>query len=398
MTQVLDLGFLPPVNLLNSTETENIILETFALELFKCENCKLIQISKTLDKDIVFPVTYPYLSGMTSALIENFSEQSKVSVNQLNLIKSDLVVDIGSNDGSLLNFYKEFSRVLGVEPTNAAKIADQRGVETIQQYFDESVVDLIISEHGKAKLVTACNVFAHIPNPKYLLNNIKNLLIEDGVFISESHYFLDLVDTFQFDTIYHEHLRYYTVGFLKTFFESNKMEIFRVDRTGTHGGSIRVWASRAGKYQIQNSVNQILNLEIEKNIDSDKTLSNFAENILNWRQEFRKLVAEIKMNQKTICALGAPSRASTLISFCGFTNMDISAVGEVSNSAKIGKDMPGTKIPIVDESLIFEIKPDYILFLSWHISDTLINVLKKRNFKGKVIIPLPVPKIIEIKN
>lgn len=396
MTMILDLGFLPPVNLLNSTDSENVTLETFALELFKCENCKLIQISKTLDKNIVFPVTYPYLSGMTSALVENFSEQSKASVHELNLSKSDLVVDIGSNDGSLLNFYKEFSKVLGVEPTNAAKIANQRGIETIQQYFDESIVDLIVSKHGNAKLVTACNVFAHIPNPRLLLSNIKNLLAEDGVFISESHYFLDLVDTFQFDTIYHEHLRYYTVGFLKTFFESNKMEIFRVDRTGTHGGSIRVWASRIGQHQIEKSVNQILNLESDKNIESNKTLGDFAENIRNWRQEFRKLVAEIKMDHKTICALGAPSRASTLISFCGLTNLDISSVGEVSGSAKIGKDMPGTKIPIIDEASIFEIKPDYILLLSWHISETLINVLRKQNFKGKVIIPLPVPKIIEI--
>lgn len=393
---ILDLGYLPPVNLLRPFGVDNLSQESFQLELFVCENCKLVQISNILDYDIVFPKTYPYLSGMTKVITDNFAEQATLASGDLNLSESDLVVDIGSNDGSLLAFYKEFSRVVGIEPTDAAIISQEKGIRTYQSYFDSKVVDLVVSSHGKAKLITACNVFAHVPKMNELMKNIRSLLTEDGIFISESHYFADLVDSYQFDTIYHEHLRYYTVGFLKRFLESNRMEIFRVDRIRTHGGSIRVWASNTGKRKIQDSVKKVLSFEEDKNVDSTKSLVLFGEKIYEWRHKFRGLIADIKVNGHSIYALGAPSRASTLISFCGLTNLDISEIGEIQGSAKIGKYMPGTQIPVLEESLILDKNPDYILLLSWHISETLIAKLKKQGYKGKIVIPLPEPIVFEI--
>jgi len=397
LSSLLDLGYLPPVNLLRAFGTDARSQETFSLELFVCEDCKLVQISNTLDSDLVFPSTYPYLSGVTKVLIDNFAEQASLASRELNLLKSDLVVDIGSNDGSLLNFYSEFSQVVGIEPTDAAIISEKRGIITYKNYFDSTVVDLVVASHGKAKLITACNVFAHVPKMNELMRNIKNLLTEDGIFISESHYLADLVDSYQFDTIYHEHLRYYTVGFLKRFLESHGMEIFRVDRIGTHGGSIRVWASNAGKTKIQDSVQNALSFEIDKNLDATKTLQLFGEKVCDWRHKFRGLIADIKMKGHSIYALGAPSRASTLISFCGLTNLEISGIGEIQGSAKIGKYMPGTRIPVLEESLILDKNPEYILLLSWHISEILIANLKMQGYRGKIIIPLPEPIVFEIK-
>jgi len=397
LSSLLDLGYLPPVNLLRAFGTDALSQETFSLELFVCEDCKLVQISNTLDSDLVFPSTYPYLSGVTKVLIDNFAEQASLASRELNLSKSDLVVDIGSNDGSLLNFYSEFSQVVGIEPTDAAIISEKRGIITYKNYFDSTVVDLVVASYGKAKLITACNVFAHVPKMNELMRNIKNLLTEDGIFISESHYFADLVDSYQFDTIYHEHLRYYTVGFLKRFLESHGMEIFRVDRIGTHGGSIRVWASNAGKTKIQDSVQNALSFEMAKNLDATKTLQLFGEKVCEWRHKFRGLIADIKMNGHSIYALGAPSRASTLISFCGLTNLEISGIGEIQGSAKIGKYMPGTRIPVLEESLILDKNPEYILLLSWHISEILIANLKMQGYRGKIIIPLPEPIVFEIK-
>jgi hypothetical protein len=175
------------------------------------------------------------------------------------------------------------------------------------------------------------------------------------------------------------------------------MEIFRVDRIRTHGGSIRVWASYPGKFKIQDSVKRSLSFELERNVDSTKALQLFGDKIYKWRHTFRGLIAEIKLNGHSIYALGAPSRASTLISFCGLTNLDISGIGEIQGSMKIGQYMPGTKIPVLEESLILTKDPDYILLLSWHISETLIANLQKHGYKGKIIIPLPEPQVFEIK-
>ena len=307
-----------------------------------------------------------------------------------------MIVDIGSNDGSLLkNFNENGYNVLGVEPSKAYKEALKKGVKTLNSYFTDSVVSKIIKQNKKAKVVTAANVFAHISNPQKLVKLIKKLLDKNGIFISESHYLPSLIKTLQYDTIYHEHLRYYHVGVLKKLFEKNGLYIFKVKKIPTHGGSIRVYASKSKNVNVQANVLKILDEEKKAGVCDGSVLYNFKSKIIISKLELMKLLLQLKKNNHKIYGIGAPSRASTFISYTGIDDGIIDCVLEVGSSHKLNKFMPGTKIPILDEKKLFTDNPSYVLLLSWHISDGLIRNLKKKGYKGKFIIPLPKPKILE---
>ena len=360
-----------------------------------CKQCGLVQILEELSSDSVFPENYPYLSGTTRILKENFAEQSREIQTFLGLTHDDLVVDIGSNDGTLLSNYQSITKVLGVEPTDAADVALKNKIPTLKNFFTNELALKILSEHGTARVITACNVFAHIPNLPELMTGIKALLADDGVFISESHYLFSLVETLQFDTIYHEHLRYYSVEFLTGLFEDFGLEIINISRISTHGGSIRVWAAKKGVFDIQDSVKISKTYESTTRKGSVDQLEKFVDNLKIWRHEFRKMIAELILSGGVIAAIGAPSRASTLISFSGLTHLDITAVGEIQGSHKIGRFMPGTSIAIIDEGEVIANNPDYLMILSWHIAEELIPKIREKGFKGKFIIPLPYPKIVD---
>ena len=392
---ILFLGSLPPVNDMHESALPPVSTDVYALPFCHCSECGLTQIGIALDKEVVFPRSYPYLSGVTKSLLFNFQTQASEVADFMKLNKSDLVVDIGSNDGSLLKFYSPIARVLGVEPTQAADIANKNGIETINAYFDSESASMINSKFGKAKVITACNVFAHIDNIDALLDNIIGILEPDGIFISESHYLLDLVETLQFDTIYHEHLRYYTVTFLKNMLESKGFRLFRVDPSSSHGGSIRVWATKSDRIPIDSSVNKYLKKEFDAKITTSKALREFASEVVLWRNEFRLLISKLKINNATISALGAPSRASTLIAFSGVTELDIASIGEIAGSAKIGKDLPGTRIPVILEDLVLAENPSHLLVLSWHIKNVIIKVMRDKGYRGKFIIPLPTPTVVD---
>lgn len=367
--------------------------ESFPLEFGYCTKCSLVQIINEVNQSTVFPETYPYLSGMTKSLVDNFKQQSEQAMNLINLNESDLVLDIGSNDGSLLMQYKNNCKVLGVEPTFAAKTSLEKGIPTLESFFSLDVARDILKAYGKAKLITACNVFAHIPNLNELLKGIDEVLSEDGVFISESHYLFSLLSNLQFDTIYHEHLRYYSATFLSMAFEQFNLKIFRIDLIDSHGGSIRVWASRPGKFKINSSVSELIKKESSKNLEFEMVL--FSNSVRNWRHRFRSLIAELILDGNLIAGVGAPSRSSTLLTFAGITSQDIFAVAEVKGSAKIGRFIPGTKIPVLDENEVLSKEPNVLLILSWHLSETLMKILRDKGFKGKFLIPLPNPVLVE---
>ena len=394
LTDLLFLGFVPPVNSMVPVGSKQSEFNSYSLSLCHCESCLLTQIVSAPEMRTVFPYDYPYRSKMTESLVANFREQANIAHSLLRLKKDSLVVDIGSNDGSLLSQYAEFSRVVGVEPTVAAEDALSKGILTLNKFFDEQTCDSIIREHGNADLVTACNVFAHIPDLNNLIKNIGRLLGDDGVFISESHYLDSLIETLQFDTIYHEHLRYYSIEFLKTFLESHQLTVFRIDKIPTHGGSIRIWASKDSKITIDASVDNFLDQEKNKGNCTLDGLKDFSEKTISWRHSFLELLMGIRNSEKTVAGLGAPSRASTLTSYCGITVDDVFAIGELTNSEKIGRYMPGTIIPVVDEKLLLLNAPDYLLIFSWHIAAPIMKNIVSQGFKGSFIIPLPVPKVI----
>jgi len=391
LESLIFLGYLPPVNTLKkigSTLKEEI---SFPAELLYCKQSKLAQLGCIVDKKILFPYTYPYTSSTTKVLRDNFVDLYTDTKKMVNLNKNDLVVDIGSNDGNLLKNFKDNHKVLGVTPEKIGKIAIKKGIPTIIDYFNKKTSSIIIKKYGKAKIITATNVFAHIDDINSIVRLILKTLKQDGIFISESHYLLPLIKTVQYDTIYHEHLRYYSLESLNYLFKKHNLEIIDTKEIPTHGGSIRVYAAKQGKYKISKNVRKQFNKE--KKYLNKRNFEKFKINVSNSKINLFNIIKKVKDKNKTIFGVGAPSRASTLINYLGLDQDIIDCVLEVSGSYKIGNYIPGTKIPIVNENIILKKQPDYLILFSWHIKDELKRNLKRKGFKGKFIIPLPYPKI-----
>ncbi len=306
----------------------------------------------------------------------------------------DLVVDIGSNDGTLLsNFKNGGHRVLGIEPTDVGDIANQRGIPTLKRYFGAEVAREVKREHGPARVVTAANCFAHIEDVHAIVDGIVEMLTPDGVFISESHYLIGLLDTLQYDTIYHEHLRYYSVTSLKHLLEMHDLEVFHARPIPSHGGSIRVYAARRGAHTVQDSVRRMLATEPRGEAMS-KRLAAFRRDVVLSKLRLISLLRELKEKGARIAGISAPSRASTLVNYVGLDDGIIDYVCEIPGSLKIGKCMPGTQIPVVDEAKLFADQPDCAVIFSWHIADELAPKLKAKGFRGKLVTPLPVPRFL----
>ena len=392
LKKILSLGSIPFVNDTHKINSDNLITISAPLELYYCPISKLVQLNIEVDKKILFPKSYPYTSSTTKILRENFLRlRNQIDKNNF-LKKNDLIIDIGSNDGNLLSNFKDRYKVLGVTPENIGKIAIKKGIPTIIDYFDTLVVKKINKKYGKAKIITATNVFAHINEVNKLIKNIKRCLVEDGIFVSESHYLLPLIETNQYDTIYHEHLRYYSLTSLNYLLSKHQLEIFKAEKIDTHGGSIRIYAARKNIYKIDSSVKRIKNNE--KNLE--KKLLDFKDRVLNSKLEFYNLLTRIRKNKKNlkIAGISAPSRSTTLINYLGLDENIIEYIFEVKGSKKIGMYLPGTKIKIIEEKIQKLKKYDYLFIFSWHIQKDIIKVLRKKGYKGKFIIPLPKPKVI----
>ena len=393
---ILFLGYLPPVNQMHNVGENPHEQPSYPAQLLYCGKCHLVQLELIVDPKILFPAEYPYTSSTTKILRDNFAEMYNECKTIVDLGKEDLVVDIGSNDGNLLSNFKDSHKVLGITPENIGKIAIERGIPTVLDYFKKDVVEKIKKERGKAKIITATNVFAHIENINEIVDLISGLLEEDGVFISESHYLLRLIETLQYDTIYHEHLRYYSLHSLKYLLEKHGFEIFHAKEIPTHGGSIRVYAARKGKYPVKDTVKSLLDNE-KKTILNQGKLLDFKNKVVASKLELYSLLLDIKKQGKRIYGIGAPSRAGTLTNYIGLDDGIIDYVVEIKGSHKIGKYMPGTLIPVVEESKLFEDQPEYAIFLSWHIADELAPKIKQKGFKGDFIVPLPHPRVLKLR-
>jgi SAM-dependent methyltransferase len=396
LDSVLFVGFIPPVNTMPDVGSMPVEQAAFPLEMVRCPACGHVQIGLEVDAEVLFPFSYPYLSGSTRILRENFADLYVKTMAVLPLAADDLVVDIGSNDGTLLgNFLKGGHRVLGIEPSQAGLVARERDVETLTAYFNQATAAQVLESHGKARVITAANVFAHIAEPHGVVAAITDLLAPDGLFISESHYLLGLVETVQYDTIYHEHLRYYHLGSLIRLLAEHGLEVFKVERIPTHGGSIRVFSARQGKHSVDASVAQALAAEAAAGLNDGSGLKTFRDRVIRSKVELFELLAPLKRAGARIYGIGAPSRASTLINYTGLDDGTLDCVLEISSSHKLNKYIPGTRIPVLDEKKLFEDQPEYALLLSWHITDELVANLKSKGFKGKFISPLPTPRIMD---
>lgn len=392
---VLFLGHVPPVNAMVTVGERPAEQTSYPLELVRCVECGLVQIGCVVDPSILFPHSYPYLSGTTRILRDNFANLYREVDDLLELAATDLIVDIGSNDGTLLANFHGKHRVLGIEPSQAGDVARGRGITTHTGYFCHDLGKTLRAEHGPARVVTACNVFAHIDNVHDVVDGILAMLAPDGVFVSENHYLGGLLKTLQYDTIYHEHLRYYALGSLETLFRAHGLEVFHVTPIPTHGGSIRVFAARQGTHPVRQSVQDMRAQEREAGIDNGSALRDFAARTHASKLELMALLAGLKRDGARIYGVGAPSRASTLVTYTGLDESIVACVLEVDGSNKLNKYMPGTRIPVLSETMLFKDQPEYALLLSWHIADEIMGNLRKKGFRGRFIVPLPEPRVVD---
>ena len=393
LKSVLFLGYMPPVNQMRMIGQVPAEQPSYPTSLLFCAKCELVQLGLSVDPKILFPPGYPYTSGTTRILRENFAELHRESCEMLGLKPEHLVIDIGSNDGTLLSNFKEHGhKVLGIEPTDVGKLAQQRGIPTVIQYFSPEVARKVRSEHGSAKIVTATNCFAHIEDVHAITDGIVEMLGEKGVFISESHYLIGLLDRLQYDTVYHEHLRYYSLHSLQHLLEMHGLEVFDARQIPTHGGSIRVYAARKGDYPVRASVEEVLRGE-PHGPDMLERLQRFRHEVMLSKLRLLAILADVKAGAR-VCGISAPSRASTLVTYLGLDDAIVDYVVEIQGSLKIGKYMPGTLIPVVEESRLFEDQPEYAIIFSWHIAEELIPKLRERGYKGKFIVPLPAPRVL----
>ncbi|MBI4451972.1 class I SAM-dependent methyltransferase [Candidatus Woesearchaeota archaeon] len=392
----LSLGTTPLANSFLSKEDLKKPEKKFPLELCFCDDCKLVQLTYIVPSEDMFS-NYVYLSSTTKTFQKHFAEMAEHITKNFNLSNKSLAVDIGSNDGILLKGFRKFNvHVIGVEPAaNVAKIAEENGVETINDFFNEKVVKEIIKRKGKADVVTATNVFAHIDDIDSVIGNVKGLLKDDGIYVIEIQYFVDTLKTMTFDNVYHEHMSYYTLASLDYFFRKHNMKIFRVERVPTHGGSLRVFTAKEGsRHKAQSSVKELLDYEKNICIDDFETYKKFGEKVYGVRDKLVDYIKNIKRQNKTIAGYGAPAKGNTLLNFCNIGKDYIEYIVE-DNPLKQGLFAPGTHIPVVSSSMLDEKTPDYILILAWNFADEILSKTKRYAEKGvKFIIPLPEPRIV----
>tara|TARA_B100000315_G_C14479175_1_gene542074 strand:- start:207 stop:1169 length:963 start_codon:yes stop_codon:yes gene_type:complete len=313
---------------------------------------------------------------------------------EFNLDEHSLVVDIGSNDGLLLKNFN--TKVVGVEPAeNLCEIARKDGVETFCGYFSEDIVNSIVQLKGRADLVTANNVFAHIGNIQEVAKNVKNMLKPDGVFVIEVQYVLDTITDLTFDNIYHEHLSYFSVMSLKDFFARQDMGVFKAEHVETHGGSIRVFVQKSGGTRPEHpSVKEFIEKEKIAGLDQFATYAAFGKKIEAIRENIRTFVQQAKQQGKSIVGYGAPAKATTALNFYGITGEDIDYIVE-DNPLKHDKIVPGVRIPIKSKEAAAQAPPDYMMILAWNFADEIVKNNEPLRQQGvQFVVPSPEVKIV----
>lgn len=396
LSLIIDLGHTPPCDSLLTKEQLNHPELHYPLRLFKCNDCDLVQIDYVIDPKVVFHNEYPYLGGITETLANNLKNGAKKFVKDLNLPSDGLAVDLGSNDGTFLSGFKEEGlKVLGVEPTDIAKLASSKGINSVQEFFTEEVAEDIVKNHGKACILTAANMFAHVASLGDLMRGAEVLLEEGSYFITESHYLLDIQDTLQFDSIYHEHLKSYSLKDLVFLFDCYDFTLVDAERIPNYGGSIRAYAQKGKKGEQSERLKQLLENEKQAGLYELSTWQNFTKRVEKARSDCRFLITNILNEEQTICGIGCPGRSSTLLSYYGLTSNEIPYIAEQANCLKVGLYCAGQHIPVIDEQKMFDEQPDYALMLSWHYSEQIIKNLRKKGLKSKIIVPLPELKVID---
>jgi len=386
----INLGDQPPSNSFIAA-SEIPQEKTFPLIVNLCTDCGLSQLSEVVSSEDIFD-DYLYLSSTSGALRRHYQEMIDAICEEFKPAKNSLTVDVGCNDGITLRCYpKDQYRVLGVEPSSAGKYAIAEGFKVIQAFFDEEQGRRISEEQGRAAVITATNVFAHVDDIMSFARGVHHLLDDQGIFVIEFPYLRDMVEQNLFDTIYHEHLSYLALTPLTRLFEDTGLRAFHVIRVevGASGPALRLFVCRqhSNHGTRQSITNMVLN---EKNwgITHRQRYDAFAERVSDIKEVLKHKISELNRQGFKVGAFGAPAKGNTLLNYVGFTPDDIVAVAE-NNELKIGKVTPGSHIPIISDEDFLQAGLPYALLLSWNYADFFLQKAEYIKQGGKFIIPLP---------
>jgi len=394
---VIDLGHQPLCDTLLAQSQLSQPETYFPLRLFRCIGCSLAQLDYAVEGSVVYHPEYPYRSGVTRELAEHQDSLASDVVQQFSVSENSLVVDIGSNDGTLLSGFRKLGmRTVGVEPTNIAQIArTENRIETLQAFFSESTAEEIVEQHGSATVVTATNVLAHMTALGDVMRGVSALLDEGGVFVSESHYLLEIIKLVQYDTIYHEHLRSYSLRSLVRLFEQFDFSIVDARLVNRYAGSIRVCAVKGRDQRPNRSVSKMLKAEEDFGLYERETYDHFRERSQKAKNDLLRLATKCQDRGELFVANSCPGRGSTLVNYTGITRELMPYICEQPASLKLGLYLPGAHIPVVENCRLIEEQPDYVLLLAWHYADTITKELRARGLRSKLVMPLPEVKVLE---
>ncbi|MDV3351134.1 class I SAM-dependent methyltransferase [Leptothoe sp. LEGE 181152] len=389
---LVDLGMSPLCESILSADQVNQMEPFYPLHVRVCSNCFLVQLEAYVSPEHIF-TEYAYFSSYSDTWLAQCKAYTDQVVERFHLNEESHVVELASNDGYLLQYFVEKKiPVLGIEPaTNIAKVAIDKGIPTLNEFFGEDCAKKLVQQGKSADLIAANNVIAHVPNLNDFIAGIKILMKPQGVFTGEIQHLMRLMELNQFDTIYHEHFFYHTLSTLETIFAAHGMTIFDVEELPTHGGSLRVYARHTDDISkpVGERVIDLRQREAAAGFTSLERYTHFDEQVRETKRKLLDFLIKTKRDGKTIVGYGAPGKGNTLLNYCGIRT-DFLDYTVDRNPYKHGKFLPGTHIPVYHPDKIKETKPDYVLILPWNVKDEIMQQMSViREWGGKFVVPIP---------
>lgn len=393
---VLNLGALPLANGLLTREELGCAETRIPLVLAFCAGCALAQITETVPAEILFR-EYPYFSSNSETVLREAEKLARRMIEARSLTPESVVVEIASNDGYLLQFYERAGiSVLGIEPArNIARAAREKGIRTISQFFGRELAARLAHNGMQADVVHANNVLAHASDVGGFLDGLRRILRSDGIAVIEVPYVWDMVERIEFDTIYHEHLAYFSLASLEALLASHGLAVVDVERLEIHGGSLRVYAAPGGSAAWRSeAVTRLAAEEAARGVARQEFFEGFAGRVRELRARLVTLLLGLKAQGKRIAAYGASAKGATLLNYCGIGGDVLDFVVDRS-AAKQGLYTPGTHLPIGAPERLLEEMPDYVLLLTWNFADEILRQQDEyRRRGGQFIVPIPEPRVI----
>jgi 2-polyprenyl-3-methyl-5-hydroxy-6-metoxy-1,4-benzoquinol methylase len=370
----------------------------FPLKVYTCHQCFLVQVDEYKKSDAIFDSNYVYFSSFSTSWLRHAKKYTELMTERFGLNASSQVIEVASNDGYLLQYFKEKNiPVLGIEPTaNTAEAAKQKGIDSVVDFFGVRLAKELVEKNIKADLLLGNNVLAHVPDIVDFVGGMKVILKDTGVVTMEFPHLMQLVDNNQFDTIYHEHFSYLSFYTVQKIFASQGLELFDVDEIPTHGGSLRIYAKHAedGSKAISPNVAALLQKEADKGLTSLPYYENFQQKALTVKLNLTEFLINQKRAGKKVAAYGAAAKGNTLMNYCGIKSDLVDFVVD-ANPHKQNKFLPASHIPVVNEDYLKAQKPDYIIILPWNLKDEITQQLAYINdWGGKFVVPIPSLQII----